>query len=701
MKVSLSSIILVAPSLGVVAFVMPSHRRLVITRHHNNNNNVNNNNNNRLSQSSWSSLSSSSSLASSSSSSSFDEICDVLVLGSGPTGRAISTLLERKQLQVCLADANYDRPLVPNYGVWEDEWDAVVTRYAAEGVALTGGTYGRALNREWSQTDCFFGGSYGKPMTERTVIDRPYCQVDKDALKNSLSSSNDATTTTTSSSSSSSSSGIKVLRANHQSHATSINLYSPTGSLVHDDEGTTTVLQQLDGTTITVRSKLVVDATGHESKLVLRDARAPANAPPGFQIAYGCLVQINEANPETAITIGPYDKEAMTLFDYRTDHLAFDPKWEQRAIEEPTFMYVMPLEGNRVFFEETSLVARPGVSFQECKDRCFQRLKYLGIDVAKIEEEEFCYIPMGGSLPLKDQRIIALGGSAAMVHPSTGYHLCRMLMGAADVANSIARDLKQQSQQDDTIMPPNYLDKAAASAYHSIWNPETIRQRNFAVFGGEFLMKQTVVGLRGFFNGFFQLPLELWAGFLAGWPGLPNNNRHESWQARIWFGINFLTRLPAQVALEMIAAIVGYSLAEGAPLPQSVTPFLGAPPSYEYKDFAMETVGDPKAKAEAKRLIMTSKITELVPPAFDEAVVELVVDDDKSVGTEATREVSNVSVSQVQQEEEQSQQQRVPSTASDVVGEDSIATATTASAVDEESVVVTASSQQFPDDAFE
>jgi lycopene beta-cyclase len=99
-------------------------------------------------------------------------------------------------------------------------------------------------------------------------------------------------------------------------------------------------------------------------------------------------------------------------------------------------------------------------------------------------------------------------------------------MGAADVANSIARDLKQQPQaQDDTTtptpMPSNYLDKAAASAYHSIWNPETIRQRNFAVFGGEFLMKQTVVGLRGFFNGFFQLPLELWAGFLAGMARTP------------------------------------------------------------------------------------------------------------------------------------------------------------------------------------
>ena len=133
-------------------------------------------------------------------------------------------------------------------------------------------------------------------------------------------------------------------------------------------------------------------------------------------------------------------------------------------------------------------------------------------------------------------------------------------------------------------------------------------------------MKQNVVGLRGFFDGFFKLPLELWAGFLAGWPGLPNNEKHESWNARIWFGINFLARLPPQVALDMVASIVQYSLATGAPLVQSVTPFLGAPPSYEYRDFGMETVGDQRAKAEAKRLILESKVTELLPPAFVDGV---------------------------------------------------------------------------------
>lgn len=35
----------------------------------------------------------------------------------------------------------------------------------------------------------------------------------------------------------------------------------------------------------------------------------------------------------------------------------------------PRFMYAMPMKKNQAFFEQTSLVARPGVSFQQCIDR--------------------------------------------------------------------------------------------------------------------------------------------------------------------------------------------------------------------------------------------------------------------------------------------------------------------------------------------
>lgn len=416
-------------------------------------------------------------------------------------------------------------------------------------------------------------------------IDRPYFRVDRFALKKSLSKN------------------YRVVRANHFSEAIGVNMYKPAGSLVHDEDGTTILLQRKgESSPITMRAKIVVDTTGHETKLTLKDTREFYTSP-GFQIAYGATVEIDESNSPDLAMVGPYDKEAMTLFDYRTDHFSD----QTEATKASTFMYAMPLRDNKVFFEETSLVARPAVSFQECKDRFFKRMDYLGIKVTKILEEEYCYIPMGGALPMRDQRILAVGGAAATVHPSTGYHLCRGLMGATDVAKAIKKELESDR--------PN-IDRAVASAYHSLWSPSNIRQRNFATFGGEFLMKQNVVGLRGFFDGFFRLPLEQWGGFLAGWPGLAYNESHETWLRRILFGVNFIVKLPPEVALDMAASIIQYSL-KTTQLLQSVTPFFGEPYSYEYNR-NMDRIGDVAAKQEARAMIEQSQVVEELPVMFDE-----------------------------------------------------------------------------------
>ena len=40
--------------------------------------------------------------------------------------------------------------------------------------------------------------------------------------------------------------------------------------------------------------------------------------------------------------------------------------------------------------------------------------------VLGVEEEEYCYIPMGGELPDLAQRVVGFGGAANMVHPATG-----------------------------------------------------------------------------------------------------------------------------------------------------------------------------------------------------------------------------------------------------------------------------------------
>lgn len=119
-------------------------------------------------------------------------------------------------------------------------------------------------------------------------------------------------------------------------------------------------------------------------------------------------------------------------------------------------------------------------------------------------------------------------------------------------------------------------------------------------------MKQDVVGLRGFFDGFFRLPLPLWAGFLAAWPGLPNNDKHESWAARMWFGLNFVARLHPSVAADMFFSIVAYIALENLALAQSVTPFLG------YR------LGDSAANTEARRMIQASQVDMDLPPSFEQ-----------------------------------------------------------------------------------
>lgn len=48
------------------------------------------------------------------------------------------------------------------------------------------------------------------------------------------------------------------------------------------------------------------------------------------------------------------------------------------------------------------------------------RMAHYGIRITAIEEEEYCLIPMGGVLPRVPQRTLGIGGTAGMVHPSTG-----------------------------------------------------------------------------------------------------------------------------------------------------------------------------------------------------------------------------------------------------------------------------------------
>lgn len=326
---------------------------------------------------------------------------------------------------------------------------------------------------------------------------------------------------------------------------------------ISHERGHSTVTMD-DGTK--VRARLVVDASGSRSEITRR--AGPAS--PGFQIAYGVLAEVDKY---------PYDEDAMLFMDFRTDYLPESgsvttsgqfgaaPRTLTRAAADafPTFLYAMPMgEGSggskKVFFEETNLVGRPPMEFDECRARLEMRLKHHGVTVLSTGEEENCYIPMGTALPSASNRVLALGGAAGTVHASTGYMFCRGIASSIGLAKSINRCL------DEARANPAGFDGAAAAAavYAELWTKESRLQRDFCVFGGEYLMQQTVTGVRGFFNGFFALPEEVWMGFLAGWPGLPHNEEHGAWHKRLMFGIKFWFLVPPAVKLGLAVNAVLY-----------------------------------------------------------------------------------------------------------------------------------------------
>ena len=364
-------------------------------------------------------------------------------------------------------------------------------------------------------------------MDTRTTLSRPYVRVDRIKMQELLRSRFK-------------SNGGLSLATKLSSTRIANNIFD--NGLIHDKDGSSLSLD--DGSNI--RCKILIDASGLESRLIAKEESQYARGSNkeyemGYQIAYGFIAHVDK--------LGPYNKDAMTLFDYRTTHLEDNINWLNDGNDRPTFMYAMPLGINddgtyRIFFEETSLVGKGKrrLSFDECKKRAYKRLGLYDINVLGVEEEEYCYIPMGGELPDLTQRIIAFGGAANMVHPSTGYHACRMLAASTDMAKAISNGIKNNND-------PNTI---ACNTYKVLWSKQNRGQRDFQIYGGDFLLNQPVDKIRGFFDAFFALDIPVWGGFLAGWPGLPGNEYHETWSARLGFALSLFTKMPNDVRLAMV-----------------------------------------------------------------------------------------------------------------------------------------------------
>lgn len=77
----------------------------------------------------------------------------------------------------------------------------------------------------------------------------------------------------------------------------------------------------------------------------------------------------------------PFDLNTMVFMDWRDSHLDSHPDLKAKNDILPTFLYVMPFSETKIFVEETSLVARPAIGFDDLKERLKIRMDWLGLKV--------------------------------------------------------------------------------------------------------------------------------------------------------------------------------------------------------------------------------------------------------------------------------------------------------------------------------
>lgn len=390
------------------------------------------------------------------------EAFDLAIAGAGPAGLVVAGRVAAAGFKVCIIDPDPLAAWPNNYGVWVDEFEAMGLDDYLEVV--------------WPQARVFLGSA---PEDEK-FLTRPYGRVDRAKLKRMLLQ--------------------RCIDAGVSFYEGRVN------SVTHSDGASS--ISCADGTAIS--GTAVLDATGHALKLVEFDAKFD----PGYQGAYGIMCEVESH---------PFDLDTMLFMDWRDDHTSGDAAMRDSNSKLPTFLYAMPFSDTTVFLEETSLVAKPAVPFPELKRRLERRMEHLNIKVTKIHEEEMCLIPMGGVLPRHPQRVLGIGGTAGMVHPSTGYMVARMLGTAPTVADTIVEQLSApfdkashaKGKQPDSVRTEEDAEAVSNAVWAALWPRQRLQQRAFFTFGQKILLELDLHETRDFFRSFFSLDYPSWTGFLS------------------------------------------------------------------------------------------------------------------------------------------------------------------------------------------
>jgi len=173
----------------------------------------------------------------------------------------------------------------------------------------------------------------------------------------------------------------------------------------------------------------------------------------------------------------------------------------------PTFLYAIPLAGDRVLLEETSLARRPGLDLDTLAARLRARLAAHGIRPPADSPREVVRFPL--DLPRhRGAGVLGFGAAAPLTHPATGYQLAEALRLAPEVAGAVAGALGGG--------PGGGPAAALAAAGELLW-PASARAVHLVRRRGlESLLRLPPARLPEFFEGFLRLPGARRRAYLSG-----------------------------------------------------------------------------------------------------------------------------------------------------------------------------------------
>jgi lycopene beta-cyclase len=183
---------------------------------------------------------------------------------------------------------------------------------------------------------------------------------------------------------------------------------------------------------------------------------------------------------QTAVgTVIESDSTETTLMDWRNGD---------------TFLYTVPLGGNRVLVEETCLARRPGMPLSELRHRLHAR-SLPGTPLGELGELEAPEERVRFPLDAPRAENLAFGASAGFIHPATGYSVATSLALAPKVAQAV---------------------KAGENPRHVIWSRKARLVHALRKQGLEALLRMDADETLDFFEIFFRLPVELQRAYLSG-----------------------------------------------------------------------------------------------------------------------------------------------------------------------------------------